>query len=100
MQTDQYKGKRDLESFKDFVDNQLKAAKEKEEVKEEEPSEKQAEDQIPAAQKEEPKVQLKLKEKLELHFGHSQNQFANTHSCFSPPRPPAVQVSDPDRGDL
>lgn len=62
MQTDQYKGKRDLESFKDFVDNQLKAnaaKEEEEEEQKEQQDEKQAEGEIPAAAKEEQKVREK-----------------------------------------
>lgn len=60
LQTDQYKGKRDLEAFKDFVDNQLKANAGKEEEEEQkEPSEKQAEGEVRAAPKEEQEVRNK-----------------------------------------
>jgi len=57
FQVDQYRGKRDLDSFKEFVDNQVKAAESKDEpvIKEE-----QGEEIPPSAAPEEQEVSVCL----------------------------------------
>lgn len=72
MQTEQYRGKRDLDSFKDFVDSQVKAAAEAEEAKPEDPAANEIPTEEPAKEEEE-EVCLCV--------------FVQERECLTPPRP-------------
>ncbi|XP_037613392.1 thioredoxin domain-containing protein 5 [Sebastes umbrosus] len=63
---DQYKGKRDLDSFKDFVDSQLKAALEQEQ--EEKPIEEEKANEIPTEEPVKEEVKSNVLELTETNF--------------------------------